>query len=191
MKFMSEEKKNLRAGVEALLFARAEEMTFSRLAKLLEATEGEIEAVCRSMIERSRREGAGIVPVINGDRVVLATAPEWSETVRQMLKQDLDEDLSRAALEVLAVVAYRQPVSRAEIESIRGVDCSSSLRKLLLRGLIARRPHPENSRAWLYEITDKFLRHLGLSRIEDLPEYEKMRDNEKIKTVLPAEEENK
>jgi len=94
--------------------------------------------------------------------------------VHKLVKNDLEEDLSRATLEVLAVVAYRGPISRAQIEEVRGVNCSFTLRNLLMRGLVERVENPNDSRSYLYKISFDFLKHLGLGNVKELPNYEEL-----------------
>jgi len=101
----------------------------------------------------------------------LVSAPENSKYLERLITDDLQEDLTPASLEVLAIIAYKGPISRMEIEEIRGVNSSYTLRNLLIRGLIERRGHPQDSRAYVYEVSFNFLRKLGLKSIEELPEY--------------------
>ena len=106
----------------------------------------------------------------------MVTAGENSELVDKFLKADVEGELSRAASEVVSVIAYRGPISRAEIEEIRGVNCSFTLRHLMIRGLIERINKPDDARAYLYKISFDFLKTLGVERVEDLPKYEELRE---------------
>jgi segregation and condensation protein B len=103
--------------------------------------------------------------------IQLVSSPENSLYIEKLIKDELQEDLTPASLEVLAIIAYKSPVTRAEIEEIRGVNSSFTLRNLLIRGLIERKERLEDSRAYLYEISLNFLRKLGLKSINELPEY--------------------
>src|SRR4029077_11229380 len=92
----------------------------------------------------------------------------------------LREKLTDATVEVLAIIAYRQPISKAEMEAIRGVNSQYSIRNLLMRGLIEKTPTPADARSFLYQTTTEFLMHLGLGSVKDLPEFEKLVENIKL-----------
>jgi segregation and condensation protein B len=98
----------------------------------------------------------------------------------------MQESLSKAALEVLAVIAYRGPIARAEIEAIRGVNCSVTLRNLLMRALIERKENETDARGYLYSISFQFLKSLGLQSITELPEYTSLMHDERVLVVLNA-----
>lgn len=151
----------------ALLFAADEPLTLSELARLLE--------VRRSVIERVSRQVAvqpptGLMLQRHEDRLQLVTAPASARYIRRLRGLEEQTRLSRAALEVLAVVAYRQPVTRAEIEAIRGVNGDRALGSLLTRSLIVEVGRREMvGRPVLFGTTIDFLEHLGLRSVGDLP----------------------
>jgi len=157
--------------VESLLFVADEPVSVGQLAGVLESTPeqieealGELEAVLQERGLRLQRMGG---------RCQLVTAPEAAPYVERFLGLGERRRLSQAALETLAIIAYRHPVSRPEIEAIRGVNCDSVLRTLLVSGLIeevGRAPAP--GRPILYAPTFAFLQHFGLQRPEDLPPLE-------------------
>ena len=91
------------------------------------------------------------------------------------MKSEFSEELSRAAIETAAIIAYQGPITRAEIEYVRGVNSSFILRGLLMRGLVERIENPKDARSYLYRISFDFLKHLGLTKIEDLPQYQEFR----------------
>jgi segregation and condensation protein B len=105
----------------------------------------------------------------------MATAPESSEFVSKALREEFSEALTKAALETLAIVIYKGPLSRSEVDYIRGVHSSFSLRNLLVRGLIERVPHPDDSRVFLYRPSMNILTFFGVPRLEDMPEYAEIR----------------
>ena len=105
-----------------------------------------------------------------GDKVQLATRPLYSEDVLRLLQPVQQQSLSQAAMETLAVVAYKQPVTRAEVEQIRGVKCDYSLQSLMMKGLIQEAGRKDTiGRPILYATTDMFLSHFGIQGLEDLP----------------------
>ena len=163
--------------VEAVLFAADAPVGPERLDQLAETT---IDAVQTATIELNRQYSAtGRTFRINrvAQGFQLYTVPEYAEWVRRLYQHQYVHRLSRAALEVLAIVAYRQPITRPEIEKLRSVDCSGPLLTLLERRLIAtagRAHRPGNP--FLYRTTREFLRYFGLEQLEDLPRIEELGD---------------
>ena len=156
--------------VEAILFYLAEPITISFLTKTLEVSKKEImEAVGELGLSLEKR---GIRLLYHNDEITLVTAPEFSSLIEKIIKEERERDLGRAGIETLAIVAYKSPVSKKEIEYIRGVNCQWALRSLLLRGLVEKKNSPVDERVIVYNITSDALRHLGLSHISQLPEYE-------------------
>ncbi len=160
--------------IESLLFVSGEPMSFKKLAKLTSINEGELKLAAGVLAKKYRDENSGLRILIKENKVQMVTAGENSEFVDKFLKADIEGELSRAASEVLSIVAYRGPIARAEIEEIRGVNCSFTLRHLMIRGLIERINKPDDARAYLYKISFDFLKTLGVERVEDLPRYEKL-----------------
>jgi len=107
-----------------------------------------------------------------GDEVQLGTAAETTAFVEKLVKEEFSDQLSPAVLETLAIVAYRGPVTRSEIEFIRGVNSSYILRTLLIRGLIAREPDPQRQNVWLYKPSFELMRFMGIASAAELPDYE-------------------
>lgn len=114
----------------------------------------------------------------------MATNPENAGILDQLVKSEIQENLSKAALEVLAIVAYRSPISRVEIEAIRGVNCSFTLRSLLMRGLLERIENPKDGRGYLYKISFDFLRKLGIDSVERLPDFETLSRDGRIDSII-------
>lgn len=160
--------------IEAILFVVGGPVGIKKisaiLGKGLEEVEQAIAALTQDYIENKR----GLRLLRKEGEIQLASAPEWKEFINKLVKSDLEEELSRASLEVLTVIAYRGPISRSQIEEIRGVNCSFTLRNLLMRGLIERVENPADTRSYLYKISFDFLKHLGLGSVEDLPDYKEL-----------------
>lgn len=158
----------LDARVEALLFVAEEPPTIAQLARALEVPPEAIEEALNLLQERLRERGLRLQR--HRDRVQLVVAPEAAEDVRRFLGLNGGTRLSTAALETLAIIAYRQPITRAEIEAIRGVNCEGVLRTLLARGLIEEVGRAEGpGRPIRYGTTMLFLQHFGLRSLADLP----------------------
>ncbi|MDP2593491.1 MAG: SMC-Scp complex subunit ScpB [bacterium] len=161
--------------IEGLLFWKAEPTPITKLAKLLGISVKEIAESLDRLEERL--QGRGVVLVRAGDMVELRVSGEASDFITRLSKEEMSRDLGKAGLETLAVVLYRGPISRREIDYIRGVNSAFILRNLAVRDLIERIPNPENDRSFLYRPTIELLSHLGIQRVEDLPEYGKVKED--------------
>lgn len=159
--------------IEALLFFKAEPVKISWLAETLSVSEDEIHEAL-SLLQQKLSE-RGIVPIFKDDEVTLGTVPEMSELLEKVSKEDLSRELGKAALETLTIVLYKGPIARSEIDFIRGVNSNFILRSLQTRGLVERITGENGERSFLYRPTFELLAHLGINRIEDLPEYGEFR----------------
>ncbi len=161
---------DLSSRIEALLFVADEPAQLRQLAQALEVTEQDVESALEQLAERCRERGLRLQ---RSDRQVqFVTAPQAAPDVQRFLGLDNTSTLSTAALETLALVAYRQPLTRPEIESIRGVNCDSVLRTLVSRGLVAAQGRLEQAgRPIIYGTTFEFLQYFGLSDLSDLPDW--------------------
>ena len=168
---------SLTARVESLLFVAEEPVSPHRLAEALEATPQQIEEALDALV--NYYEGSGLrLQRVHG-RVQLTTAPEAAPYVERFLGLEARIYISQAALEALAIVAYRQPITRPEIETIRGVGSDSVLRTLLSAGLVDRVGRADAvGRPFLYGTTAEFLQHFGLQDLDELPELEQLADQD-------------
>ena len=161
------------SALEAILFLHGEPLSTARLAKLAGAKKAVVEAALRGLQNEYRERG--ITLIHNSGEWQFATSPGERSIVEKLATSDLRDELSKAGLEVLAIVAYKGPVGRAAIDYIRGVDSSFSLRNLLLRGLVSREENPKDRRSYLYRISTEFLKYFGLRQPHDLPHYDELR----------------
>ncbi len=161
--------------LESLLFAAGHPVSFKKIAEILEMPEPEAEKSLNELADDYIKNGRGLRLVFLDGKVQMVAAPESKETMEKFIKSDLEEDLSPAALETLAIIAYKGPVSRAVIEDLRGVNCSFILRNLAIRGLVEKKNNPAGGRFYVYGISFDFLKRLGLSSAEELPEYHERR----------------
>lgn len=155
--------------LEAALFFRGGSMTIKELALDLNFTVEEIEIGLTSLA--MSLDGRGIRVVRERNTVALATAPEAHELIETMRRGELEGPLGKAGLETLAIIIYRGPLARSDIEYVRGVNCSSILRSLLIRGLIERTENATDKRSFLYQVTAELPAYFGVSTITSLPEY--------------------
>ncbi|OIO19021.1 MAG: SMC-Scp complex subunit ScpB [Candidatus Magasanikbacteria bacterium CG_4_10_14_0_8_um_filter_32_14] len=162
--------------VESVLFVASKPLTVVKIAKSLDLEKAKVEEALNSL-ENKYTAISGIHLVKIGDNVQLVSNSENTEFVEKFTKTEFKEDLTKAQLETLTVVAYRGPITRAEIENIRGVNCSIILRNLLIRGLINEFEDQEHILP-VYELSIEALRFLGLSSILELPDYESLHNKE-------------
>lgn len=155
--------------IESLLFVSNKPLSLKQLVKFSNGSEVEVQQAIKQI--SAKYTTSGIVLLEASDGYQFATSSTNSEIVKNFLNADLRESLTEATVEVLAIIAYRQPISKAEIESIRGVNSQYSLRALLMRGLIEKIPNPSDARGSVYQITTEFLQQLGLTSVADLPDF--------------------
>ena len=178
---MEEQIKKIISQIEALLFLYGEPMNYKKIAKTLGIPEGEIKTAISAFSSELAAENRGLSLIINQDQVQLVTKPEFGKLLEDIVKEEVNETLTSVALETLAIVAYSGPISRAEIEYIRGVNSTFMLRNLMIRGLVDRQPDPKRSNVYLYRSSLELLKFIGISKIEDLPEYQRF--NELVKKL--------
>lgn len=160
--------------IEGLLFFKGEPVSQKELAKFLDVSVEEVTQALKNLEEKLSDRGLQIL--YKGDEVTLGTHAELGPLLEKIRKEELDKELSKASLETLSVVMYKEGVTRSEIDYIRGVNSSFILRNLLIRGLIEKVVHPLDSRKYAYKPTFELLSYMGVSKIEDLPDYEVTRD---------------
>ena len=161
---------SLKGRIEAVLCVAGEAVGIRDLAKALRVEEKELKETLKKIGSEYDYEQRGFMLKRFGEKVQLATRPLYSEDVLRLLQPVQQQSLSQAAMETLAVVAYKQPVTRAEVEQIRGVKCDYSLQSLMMKGLIQEAGRKDTiGRPILYATTDMFLSHFGIQGLEDLP----------------------
>lgn len=181
---------NLKSIIESILFVYGESISAEKLAKIAGTSVPNVRAALGELEERYRE--SGLVLLKKDDHCQLGTNPRNTSYIEKMVKNEFTEELSRAALETLAIIAYKGPLTRAHIEYVRGVNSSFTLRNLVMRGLVERMENPKDARSYLYGTSFNFLKHLGVARPEDLPRFEEFK-KEKIEVIeelesLPAAE---
>lgn len=162
---------DLAALLEALLFVAAGPVSVAQLAEALNRKSEEVEQGLRKLAEQYTQRGLRLQR--HGGRFQLTTAPEMAGVVERFLGLEATVRLSRAAVETLAIVAYRQPITRPGIDAVRGVNSEGVLRSLLAKGLVQELGRAEGpGRPILYGTTADFLQYFGLSSLDELPPYE-------------------
>ncbi|MEK7136310.1 MAG: SMC-Scp complex subunit ScpB [Patescibacteria group bacterium] len=176
---------NLASQLEAVLFYKSEPIEIATLARLLKVDEGDIKNAIETLKNSLQASGLRLMEI--GSSLTLVTAPEVSELIERLAKEELAKDIGKAGLETLTIILYRGEASRAEIDYVRGVNSSFILRHLLIRGLVLRLPNPNDARSFVYRPTADLLAHLGISNIEELPEFKKIENEIKNFMQKPVE----
>ena len=156
--------------IEAVLFWQSEPITIKKLGAMVKLSPEDLEGHLIELTNTLATRGVRLVR--KNDEITLATAPEASALIQALTKEELTRELGKAGLETLAIVLYQGPITRSEIDYIRGVNSSFILRNLSIRGLVERISDPKDERRFLYRPTFDLLTLLGISKITDLPEYE-------------------
>ncbi len=170
------------AQIESILFYKTEPVSYAWLARMLDSTEEEIIENVQELKNILSTGTRGLVVVEHDGRVMLATHPEMGGFLEQMHKKDMHTELSRAALEALTIILYKQGVTKADLDYIRGVNSQFMLRNLLVRGLIEKKDNPDDKRRSLYIPSHDTLRYLGIQDITELPQQSVLL--EKIEALL-------
>jgi segregation and condensation protein B len=174
---------NLEAQIEAVLFASAKPFSVRKLSELTERPAEEVEAAIVAMMDSLDEAESGVMLQRNGSEVELVTRPEAVDIVQKVVKAEVQGELSRPSLEALTILAYRGPLTRPELEQVRGVQSSMILRNLLMRGLIEEREDVRLGQP-TFAVTFAFLNHLGVSSVEQLPDYVALRGHAAVSDML-------
>ncbi len=161
---------DISSAIEAILFAAGESVPLARLSLILDTDEAELGRIAAELAEKYEREQRGMRILRLGDKLQMCSAPEYAPFIAKTMEQRRPPMLSQSALETLAIVAYFQPVTRAYVEQLRGVDSSYSMGSLADKGLIepcGKLDVP--GRPTLFRTTDAFLRTMGVSELSQLP----------------------
>jgi segregation and condensation protein B len=179
---------NLEQKIEALLFWKAEPLSIKKIASLLKENEESVKTSIHKLQEDLKNRGICLME--KGEEFVLATNPELSNFFSDLSKDELNRDIGKAGMETLSIVLYQSPVSRKEIDYIRGVNSGFILRNLMIRGLVEKIEDPKDHRSFLYKPTFELLSFMGISNIESLPDYDLVRkDIETFKGATKNEDE--
>lgn len=166
---------NLEQKIEAILFWKGEPISRKKLSEVLNVGHLELNEVIEKLKENLQNRGVALVE--NDEEVMLGTASEYSKLIEDLQKEELDKDLSKASLETLSIILYKNGVSRAEIDYIRGVNSSFTLRALSIRGLIEKTTDAKDSRKYIYKPSFELLSFMGVKSVEELPDYGEVKNS--------------
>ncbi len=160
---------NLEQKIEAILFFKGEPMQVKKLADILNVSIEEINSAIEVL--KNNLTNRGVVLQENNGEVTLGTAPEMSELIEHLQKEELNKELSKSALETLSIILYKNGAGRALIDYIRGVNSSFTIRALSVRGLIEKTTDPKDNRRYVYKPSFELLSFMGVKSVEELPDY--------------------
>ncbi len=171
------------ASIEAILFVASTPLSYKALAKATDSSIEKVAEAVETLAVKYNHEDSGIHIFVADESVQMGTNPTLKEVTDGFVKSDIMGELTRAQLETLTVIAYRGPVTRPEMEQIRGVNCAVIVRNLLMRGLI-QAAQQQQALMESYVLTIEALAHLGVTKVEELPDYEALSDHEYLKNAL-------
>ena len=160
---------NIEQKIEAILFWKGEPLSRKKLSEILKVGQLEINEAIENLQENLKERG--IVLIEKENEIMFGTAPVLSRLIEDLQKEELIKELSKASLETLSIILYKNGVSRAEIDYIRGVNSSFTLRALSIRGLVDKTIDAKDSRKYIYKPSFEFLSFMGVKSVEELPEY--------------------
>lgn len=175
--------------LESILLVSDKAISIKDLAEKLEIEKDEVKALVEKLEEKFNREESGIHISRSLDKIQFTTNPISEPFVKNFIKQELNNNLSDASLETLTVIAYRGPITKSELEQIRGVNCGMILRNLLIKGLIDTEYDKEKI-SDIYIVTNDFFKYLGINNAKELPDYGRLSNSEVINELLKDKEEN-
>jgi len=174
---------NLKQQIESLLFIAGKPLTIEKIAELTAQPKETVTAAIDELDAEYESGTRGLQLMRQGKKVQLSTHPEAASLIEHYIKSEQFGELTKPSLETLTIIAYRGPVSKAELEMIRGVNCSLILRNLLIKGLIEEVDGADRL-TMAYSVTLDFLRYLGLKQVDQLPDYERLRHDEFLEKLM-------
>lgn len=170
--------------IQALLLASSKALSIGEIARATNLNKEEALSLVESLADKFNRPDSGWWIVSNGNKVQLATNPAASEFLSDYLQIETKGELTRPALETLTIIAYQGPITKDELNRIRGVNCSLILRNLMIRGLVEEVKEDQEVK---YQVTMDFVKFLGLGDIKELPDYDKMHHHEFLEQLAQAD----
>ncbi len=171
--------------LEAALFLLTKPMSWRQVASVCSVSQDEARVLAKRLAERLNVDESGLHIAISDDAVQLVTNPLLAEQLAKLSDEDAEPELTRPSLETLTIVAYRGPITKPEIEAIRGVNCTLILRNLLMRGLIEERDDVIKMQP-IYVLSMDALRYFGLHDAQELLDYAELHGNAQIDKLLAA-----
>ncbi len=173
----------LNSQIESLLLVSGRSLSLLELSKILKLDKKLIKDSLDYLKKYYKENNRGFSIAENNNKYQLTSSAENSQLIADFIKVDISGELTQASLEALTIIAYRQPITKEEIEKIRGVNCSLIIRNLLMRGLIEE-SFDKSKQISNYTVSLDFVRYLGISNVEELPDFEKLSKQENLENYL-------
>ncbi len=181
---------SLKNKLEGLLFVATKPLSYSKIAELLQAETEAVKDAVADLRKDYNDQNRGIQLVTHNSKIQFMSHPDCRKVVESYLKDEQFGDLTKPALETLTIIVYRGPITKSDLEQIRGVNCSLILRNLMIKGLVEMQEDKEKMQTF-YSATFDFVRYLGVNSVNELPDYEKLSQHvtlEKVLELNPEEE---
>ena len=175
--------KSAKSQLESLLFVSARPMTVAEISQILKKDKEETKKSLEELSQNYEEEKRGFRIIKSNSSYQMVSSPDNSKLVSGFIQDETSGELTRPSLEALTIIAYRGPVSKIDLERIRGVNCSLILRNLLMRGLIISEKDSKKEEIY-YSVSLEFLRFLGISDIKELPDFEKLSRDDSLERIL-------
>lgn len=179
---------NLIMQIESILFVTSKPISLREIATAIKCKEDEVKQAIEDLKAKYNHDQSGLRILVVDDKVQMATNPDNAGLVDLFIKQEAVGELTRAQLETLTVIVYRGPVTRPELEQIRGVNCALILRNLLIRGLVEEEEKADKLLP-TYVLSMEAMRHLGVASVSELADYENLSKHEYVEKVLGEKKE--
>ncbi|MBD3360143.1 MAG: SMC-Scp complex subunit ScpB [Candidatus Buchananbacteria bacterium] len=177
---------SLKSKIESLLFITTRPLDIKKISELTGGKKDEVKKEITNLFDEYNQKDKGINIQKIGTKYQMVTNANNAKIISEFLKEEMTGELTQASLETLTVIAYRGPITKTELEMIRGVNCSVILRNLMIRGLVDEIDDKKDM-VKKYQIAFDFMQHLGITESEQLPEYEKLNSNESLQKLLNNE----
>ena len=185
---MSKELEEIESALESILFVYGDAISEEKIVQVLECDEEIYKKALESLEKKYKRLSSGLSLIKKNGTLTLVSRKENATYIQKFLKKDITAPLSRALLEVLSIVAYRSPVTRQDIDAIRGVNSAGALRNLSMRGLLEREGEEDGGRSYVYKPSLLFFQVLGISDITELPRFEELSEDARLNNIQNEDE---
>lgn len=169
--------------IESILLISDKPISTKYLSERLEISTKDIKELIEKIKEKLNTKESGIHLIESWGKIQFTTNPECENIIKDIIKEELNSNLTDASLETLTIIAYRAPITKSEIEQIRGINCSLILKNLLIKGLIEYKFDKEKMTD-IYNVTVDFMKYLGINSIEELPNYQNLNKNQIVEDII-------
>ncbi len=177
---------SIKIKIESLLFIATRPLSVNKITEAVNGKKDEVKIFLKELLEEYNQSKKGINIIKNGSNYQMVSNSENSDMIANFLKEEVTGELTPASLETLTVIAYRGPITKSELEMIRGVNCSVIIRNLSMRGFVDEIDDKKDL-VQKYKISIDFMKHLGINEKKELPNFEKLNSNESLEKLLNPE----